>query len=239
MSICFRFAVRLVLGCLIGLSSLSVVAQQTDVPRFDVYGGYANFETPYLNLNQSGFHTQEGLNWNRWLAFGFDYSEGSGTNSLTPRVLTPALQQQLLGEIGLLELEGVIPAGYKLVVPTHAYSETFALGPQLTVRHYRAVTFFGHPSIGVIRQRVTPHPADPVATAIIAQLVPSGTKVDYEGFYGFGGGFDWNASHHLSVRTQDDFVYWKLFDGLLAQGTWTNRFSVGISYHFGRNILAR
>jgi hypothetical protein len=233
-----RLATRLLLPCLICFPALAAFAQQTDIPRFDLYGGFAGFETPYLNLAQRGFHTQVGYNWNRWSAVGFDYSEGGGNNSLTTRVLTPTLQQELGAEIQLLISEGVIPANYQLIVPTHAFSETFALGPQLTMRHYRPVTFFGHPSIGVIRQRVTPHPTDPVSTAIVAQLIPDGTKVDYEGFYGFGGGLDWNATSHLAVRAQDDFVYWKLFDGLLAQGTWTDRFSIGLSYHFGKNILA-
>ncbi|HTW47118.1 MAG TPA: hypothetical protein VMD92_04165 [Acidobacteriaceae bacterium] len=238
MSMSSRLATRLVLACLILFSTLAAFAQQTDIPRFDAAAGFADFETPWLNLNQKGFHTQEGFNWKPSIAVGFDFSEGTGTNSLTTRVLTPALQQELGAEIQLLISEGVIPANYQLVVPTHAFSETFALGPQLMIRHYKPVTFFVRPSIGTIRQRVTPHPTDPVSTAIIAQLVPSGTKVDWEGFYGFGGGFDWNAARHFSVRLQDDFVYWKLFDGLLAQGTWTNRFSAGVAYHFGKNILA-
>jgi hypothetical protein len=233
-----RLIARLMPACLISFSALAAFGQQTDIPRFDLYGGFAGFETPYLNLAQRGFHTQEGYNWKPWVAIGFDYSEGSGNNSLTPRVLTPALQQELGAEIQMLIAAGAIPPNYQLVVPTHAFSETFALGPQLMIRHYKPVTFFVRPSIGTIRQRVTPHPVDPVATAIIAQLVPAGTKVDYEGFYGFGGGFDWNFTHHLAVRAQDDLVYWKLFDGLLAQGTWTDRFAIGLSYHFGKNILA-
>ncbi len=224
--------------CLVIFAAASAPAQQTNVQRYDVYAGFADFETPWLNLNQRGFHTQEGYNWKPWVAVGFDYSEGTGNNSLTPRVLTPALQQELALEIGALKQEGAIPANYQLVVPTHAYSETFALGPQLMIRHYKPVTFFVRPSIGTIRQRVTPHPTDPVSTAIVAQLIPAGTKVDYEGFYGFGGGLDWNPTPHFSVRAQNDLVYWKLFDGLLAQGTWTNRFSVGVAYHFGGNILA-
>lgn len=238
MSTISRPIARLLLACLILFSAHAALAQQTEIPRFDVYGGFADFETPWLNLQQRGFHTQIGYNWNRFTAVGFDFSEGTGNNTLTTRVLTPALQQELAAEIGLLIQEGAIPAGYQLMVPTHAFSETFALGPQLTLRHYKPVTFFGHPSIGVIRQRVTPHPADPVATAIVAQLMPAGTKVDYEGFYGVGGGFDWNFTHRFSVRAQDDIVYWKLFDGLLAQGTWTNRFAVGLSCHFGRSIPA-
>lgn len=230
---------RAVLLFLLLLSALAALAQQTDIPRYDLYGGFADFETPWLNLNQRGFHTQEGFNWKPCIAVGFDFSEGTGNNSLTTRVLTPMLQQELAAEIAQLIAAGEIPANYQLVVPTHAFSETFALGPQLMIRHYKPVTFFVRPSIGTIRQRVTPHPTDPVSTAIVAQLIPAGTKVDWEGFYGFGGGFDWNATKHVSVRLQNDLVYWKLFDGLLAQGTWTNRFSVGVAYHFGKNIVGR
>lgn len=231
-----QWLTRAVLLFLLLASALAAFAQQAEIPRFDAYAGFADFETPWLNLNQRGFHTQEGYNWKPWVTLGFDYSEGSGTNQLTTRVLTPPLQQELAAEIGLLKQEGAIPASYQLVVPTHAFSETFAAGPQLEYRHWKRATLFVRPSIGAIRQRVTPHPTDPVATAIIAQLVPSGSKLDWEGFYGFGGGFDWNLGQHVAVRAQNDLVYWKLFDGLLAQGTWTNRFAVGLSYHFGKSI---
>jgi hypothetical protein len=100
------------------------------------------------------------------------------------------------------------------------------------------VTLFVRPSLGAIRQRVTPHPADPVQTAVVAQLVPSGSKLDWQGFYGFGGGLDWNATRHVGVRAQADLVYWRLFNDLLAQGTWTTRYAVGVAYHFGRDIQA-
>lgn len=132
---------------------------------------------------------------------------------------------------------GLLPPNYQLVVPLHAFSETFALGPQVEYRHFRPVTLFARPSLGAIRQRVTPHPTDPVATAVVAQLVPSGSKLDWQGFYGFGGGVDWNATPNLGARAQSDLVYWRLFDDLLAQGTWTTRFSIGVTYHWGRNIV--
>ncbi len=218
------------------LALFSAAAQQTDIRRYDAYAGFAGFETPWLNLAQRGFHLQAGENLRPWLAVGFDYSEGSGHNSLTARVLKPSLQQQLGAEIGALIQAGVIPRNYQLVVPTHAFSQTFAFGPQLEYRHYQPVTLFVRPSLGAIRQRVTPHPADPVATAIVAQLVPSGSKLDWQGFYGFGGGLDWNATSHFGIRAQTDVVYWRLFDDLLAQGTWTTRFATGVTYHFGRNI---
>jgi hypothetical protein len=234
-----QWLTRAILLFLLLVSALAALAQQTDIPRYDAYAGFADFETPWLSLNQRGFHAQEGFNWKPWAAVGFDYSEGTGDNSLTPHVLTPALQQELAAFLAAQAAGGAIPANYQLVVPTHAFSETFAMGPQLMIRHYTAVTLFARPSIGTIRQRVTPHPTDPVATAVVLELMPAGTKVDWEGFYGFGGGVDWNAKRQFSVRVQDDLVYWKLFDGLLAQGTWTNRFSVGLAYHFGANILGR
>jgi hypothetical protein len=229
---------RVFLACLIVSSTLTVLAQQTDVERFDVYAGFAGFETPELNLAQRGFHFQAGENLRKWLAVGFDYSEGSGHNALTPNLLLPSLQQELGLEIEQLIAEGVIPPNYKLVVPTDAFSQTFAFGPQVTYRHYKPVTFFIRPSLGAIRQRVTPHPTDPVSAAIVAQLVPAGYKVDWQGFYGFGGGLEWNATKHFGIRAQTDLVYWRLFNDLLANGTWTSRYTIGLAYHFGKNIAA-
>lgn len=215
---------------------LSALAQQTEVGRFDAYAGFAGFETPELNLAQRGFHLQAGDNLRTWLALGFDYSNGSGHNSLTANLLKPSLQAELGAEIEALILEGVIPPNYQLIVPTNAFSQTFALGPQLVYRHFKPVTLFVRPSLGAIRQRVTPRPTDPVATAIVTQLVPAGYKVDWQGFYGFGGGVDWNVDRHFSVRTQVDVVYWRLFNDLLANGTWTTRYAIGPAFHFGRNI---
>lgn len=211
-------------------------AQQTDVSRYDVYAGFAGFETPALKLGQHGFHTQFGANLKPWISLGFDYSEATGHNALTPNLLKASLQQQLAQEIGYLISIGAIPPNYKLVVPTDAFSQTFAAGPQLSYRHYKPITLFIRPSLGAIRQKVTPHPTDPVAQAIVAQLVPAGYKLDWQGFYGFGGGLDWNATRHFGVRAQTDIVYWRLFNDLLANGTWTTRYSIGLTYRFGRNI---
>ena len=238
MSVWFRFAFRLFLGLTVLCSSFSALAQQTDVERYDLYAGFAGFETPWLNLAQRGFHMQAGENVRSWLSVGFDYSEANGHNALTTKVLKPSLQQELAAEIEALIAEGAIPPNYQLIVPTDAFSQTFAFGPQLEYRHYKPLTLFVRPSLGAIRQRVTAHPADPVSTAIVTQLIPAGYKVDWQGFYGFGGGLDWNATRHFGVRAQSDLVYWRLFNDLLANGTWTTRYSIGVSYHFGRNIAA-
>jgi hypothetical protein len=232
----FQVTRRAILATTILFPALFAVAQQTDVKRFDIYTGFAGFDTPALSLTQQGFHLQVGQNLRTWLSAGFDYSEGTGDNSLTTNLLLPSLQQELGLEIAGLEAEGVIPPNYQLVVPTHAFSQTFALGPQLAYRHYKPVTLFIRPSLGAIRQRVTPHPTDPVSTAIVAQLVPAGYKTDWSGFYGFGGGVDWNATPRFGVRAQVDVVYWRLFNDLLANGTWTARYAFGPTFHFGKNI---
>lgn len=230
------FPIVFLASTLIFFLSIQGFAQQTDVKRFDVYTGFTGFETPELNLAERGFHLQTGVNLRTWLSAGFDYSVVTGHNSLTANLLKTSLQQELGLQIEQLIEEGVIPAGYQLIVPTDAFSQTFALGPELTYRRLKPITLFVRPSLGAIRQKVTPHPTDPVATAIVAELVPAGSKVDWTGFYGFGGGVDWNATGHIGLRMQTDLVYWRLFNDLLANGTWTVRYSVGPTFRFGRNI---
>ncbi|RXS93494.1 hypothetical protein ESZ00_18290 [Silvibacterium dinghuense] len=214
-----------------------VSAQQDDVRRYDLFAGFTGFETPELNLAERGFHMQSGVNLRGWLSAGFDYSVVTGHNALTPNLLKSSLQQELTLELEELAEEGLIPANYQLVVPTNAFSQTFAAGPQLELRHFSAVTLFLRPSLGAIRQRVTPRPQDAVSTLVVEQLVPAGYKIDWSGFYGVGGGFDWNATRHFAIRMQTDLVYWRLFDDLLAHGTWTVRYSVGPTFRFGRNIV--
>lgn len=43
-------------------TAVTALAQQTEIHRYDVYAGFAGFETPWLNLAQRGFHTQIGMN---------------------------------------------------------------------------------------------------------------------------------------------------------------------------------
>lgn len=212
-------------------------AQQTDVPQYSIFNGFSYFETPALNLAERGYHLQVGRNLRSWVALGFDYSIVTGHNSLTPDQLKPSLQQELQTEIQFLISVGLLPPGYQLVVPTDAFSQTFAGGPQFEYRRFEKATLFIRPSIGAIRQKVTPHPTDPFAVQVVDQLAPNGYKVDWQGFYGFGGGIDWKVTRNFGVRVQSDLVYWHLFDDLLKNGGWTVRFSVGPVFRFGRNIL--
>lgn len=211
--------------------------QQTTLKRYDVYAGFADLNSPALGLNQTGLHTQFGMNERRWYALGFDYSVSSGSTVLKPDLLPTSLQQQLAPIIEQYILAGVVPQTYQLTLPAHVMTQSFAAGPQFAYRHFSRVTLFVRPSVGAFRLAATPHPGDPIATVISQALVPSGHKVDWTGFYGFGGGDEILLTPHFGVRTQMDLVWNHPFNDILANGFWTVRYSVGLNVHAGRNIL--
>lgn len=228
--------VSLVLLFVILLSSQSVFSQQTYVSKYDAYVGYAYFNSPKIGLAEKGVHIQVGMNPRTWTSVGFDYSRATGDLVLKPDMLLDSLRTALGAQLAALAAAGRLPAGYTLQVPTASVTQTFAAGPQLSIRHWKPITIFLRPSLGVILETATPHPADPIATGIVAQLSPSGKKDDWVPFYGVGGGFDINLSQHFSVRIQADFVRDHLFDDLLKEARNTIRFSIGPSFHFGKNI---
>jgi hypothetical protein len=211
--------------------------QQDYVGRFDLYNGFTWFDSPSANLEERGYHLQAGMNARTWLALGFDYSVVTGTLTLVPSLLKPSLQTQIAAQLGALEAAGLIPPNYQLAVRTASTTQTFAAGPQFEYRHFKRVTLFIRPSIGAIYESATPHPSDPVSSAIVANLAPSGKKTDWEGFYGFGGGADVNLSKYFSVRLQADFVHNSLFSDILKSSRNTVRLSIGPDFHFGRNIV--
>jgi hypothetical protein len=217
-------------------ASLPAFGQQAYVSRFDMFTGYTYLDSPAVGLGENGFQFQAGVRANTWLSLGFDYSISAGTLTLTPNLLLPSLQQELGAELGQLAAAGEIPAGYTLKVPAHSRTQTFAAGPQFNYRHFSKVTLFIRPSAGAIHEYATPQPEDPIATAIAAQLAPSGHKVDTVVFYGFGGGVDFNFSKHVGLRMQADFVHDHLFSDLLQNGRNTVRMSIGPCFNFGSNI---
>jgi hypothetical protein len=218
------------------LAASPVAAQQTYVSQFDVFAGYAFLNSPHISLFENGFQAQFGYRPKPWYSLGFDYSRSTGDLVLTPTLLPTALQQQLGAELAQMVAAHLIPASYALAVSTHSTSQTFAVGPQLAYRHFSHLTLFIRPSLGAIHEVAVPHPADPIATAVAAQLAPTGKKTDWTGFYGFGGGFDILFSKHVGIRTQADLVYDHLFNDLLADGRWTVRFSIGPCFNFGKNV---
>lgn len=226
-----------VLAFLFLLIPSQLFAQQEYVGRFDLYNGFNWFDSPSAKLQERGYHLQAGVNARTWLAIGFDYSVVQGNLTLTPNLLKSGLQAQIGGQLAALESAGLIPAGYQVAVTTASTTETFAAGPQWEYRHFRHVTFFLRPSIGAIYESATPHPADPIATAIVKQLAPSGKKTDWEPFYGFGGGTELNVWRYASVRLQADYVHNNLFGDILKDPRNTVRLSVGPAFHFGRNVV--
>lgn len=211
-------------------------AQQTYIGRYDVYVGFADIDSRALGLNEQGFHVQVGINPRRWLSFGGDFSAASGSEMLTTDLLPAALQTQInAAQAGYIAL-GLLPANYHLAVPTDATTQTFAMGPQLAYRHFSKATLFLRPSLGALRERAVPHPADAFQKVIVAELAPAGFKRDWTGFYGIGGGTDIVVTQHFGLRAQLDLVYNHPFNDILANGRWTFRYSVGPSFHFGRNV---
>lgn len=211
--------------------------QQTDVPRFDVYGGYAFLNSPHIGLFENGFAAQVGFRPKKWYSIGFDYTFAQGNLVLTPDMLPDALHTQLATQLGLAAKAGLIPANYVLTVPAHSVTQSFAVGPQLAYRGMTHATLFLRPVFaGAMREVATPHPTDPIALSVANELAPSGRKTDIAPFVGFGGGFDIIISRTVSFRTQADLVYDHLFNDLLKDGRFTVRFSVGPAFNFGKNI---
>jgi hypothetical protein len=220
------------------LTLASVVSgQQIYVTRFDAFAGYTYLNSPKVGLAEKGFQTQFGVRPWTFMSIGFDYAVVSGDLTLTPDLLLPSVQQSLGAQLGQLVAAGRIPATYKLIVPASSVTQTFAGGPQVAFRHWKPITIFVRPSCGIIKETATPHAGDPIATAIVAQLAPTGEKRNNTLFYGVGGGIDLNFSRHVALRIQGDFVRDHLFDDLLKDSRNTLRFSIGPAFNFGRNIV--
>ena len=212
-----RGTMILTLGILLFLS-FPLSGQQSYVTRYDFYAGYAFLNSPKIGLFENGFQTQFGYRPKTWLSLGFDYSHTAGDLTITPSLLPTALQQQLGAQLAGLVAAGVIPPTYALTVPAHSVTNSLAIGPQFSYRHFSKVTLFIRPSIGAIREAATPTPTDPIAAGVVAQLAPTGHKTDWQGFYGIGGGIDILFSKHVGLRTQADYVYDHLFNDLLRDG---------------------
>jgi hypothetical protein len=226
------------LAALALLSAACVTAQQSYVGRWDLFGGFTDIERPSINLSEQGFNLQAAIRPKTWLTIGFDYSIASGRNTLETGMLIPSLATRIAQELQALEAAGLVPPGYDLRVPTNLRTQTFQFGPDIPFRHFSAVTFFVHPNLGAIQAVATPRPTDPIAAGIVSQLTPSGRTTDWTYFYGFGGGFEFNATRHVALRFQADFAHDHIFDDILKSAN-TVRFSVGPALQWGKNVAGR
>jgi hypothetical protein len=209
------------------LLSLSAVAQQEYVSRYDAFASFSYLTSPKLNLVERGFDGSFGVNLNRWLTLGGDYSIFTGHSDIFARDLTPALQLQLAAEV---------PPGVVVSLPFDSTTYTFAVGPQFSLRKLKWITLFARPGLGGLHETATLKPNTPLTALLVAQLVPGGKKTDLELFYGAGGGFEINASKHLGLQATFDWVHVTLFDGFLNGGRNSLRISVGPTFRFGRNV---
>jgi hypothetical protein len=229
------------IGLLLVLAMLpasDALAQQSYVGRWDVYGGFTRIMQPSINLAEPGFNLQVGMRAKTWLTLGFDYSIATGQNVLDPGMLIPSLQKQLGAQLGQLAAVGMLPANYALAVPINTKTQSFQIGPDFPIRHFESVTFFVRPNLGAMQIVATPRPTDAITTAIVSQLAPAGKKTDWTYFYGFGGGFEYNVTHHFALRFAVDFAHDQLFNDLLREGN-TVRFSVGPAFQWGKNVAGR
>lgn len=243
---------RYLLCTLILFVSLAAVAQDY-VGRYDFFSGYSYMNSPDLSLTQHGYNLQGGLNLNRWLALGADYSWFDGNAKLNSSELDSTLQQQLHstltpGQPGFSTLPPATQAalgafyqanpGYTLSVPFDSRTWTFAAGPQINIRKFKTVTLWIHPDLGVIHESATlkPPATDLPVQIAVAGIAPTKKKSDDVVFYGVGGGFDLNFSKHVSLKTSVDYVHCFLFENLLAQSRNSVRISVGPIFHFGGNV---
>jgi hypothetical protein len=156
--------------------SISALGQQDYVPRYDAFTGFSYLASPKMNLAQRGYNQEFGINVNRWLALGGDYSVFDGHSSLAPSELATTIQAQLS--------HLTLPPGYVLSVPFEAKTSTYSAGPQFNIRRFKPVTIFVRPALGILHERVRAKPSDAIQTAVVAALVPGGTKSDTTVFYG-------------------------------------------------------
>jgi hypothetical protein len=211
--------------------------QQDYVTRFDAFAGYALLASPSIGLRENGVAAQAGFRPNTWLSMGLDYTYAQGDLTITPGLLTKSLQQRLGAELAQLAAAGQLPPGYQLRVPAFSRTQTATAGAELVFRHFTHATLFLRPVFaGAIYETANLRPTDPIAAAIVAQIAHSGTASDVTWFIGAGGGIDILFGRHLAIRNQVDVVWDHLFNGLLANGRWEIRYSVGPAINFGRNI---
>jgi len=228
---------RKALVVILSLCAGPAFSQQTYVTRYDFSAGYTFLNSSHLGLFENGFNLQVAVRPSTWYEVGFDYTNTRGDTTLTAGLLPVALRRELPDLLAQLAAEGLVPPGFVLAVPTHSFTQTFAMGPVLTFRHFQHVTFFVRPSLGAARETATPKPRDPVTAAVVQFLVPARKKTDWTGFYGFGGGVDFILSRRFAIRLQSDVVYDHLFNDILKDGRWTVRFSVGPTVFCDPNIV--
>lgn len=214
-------------ACLLAVLVVSTLAfgQENYVNRYDVFTGFSYLQTSTLNLNQRGFNGSAGVNVNRWLGLGGDFSVFTGSTGLS--VLDTKLAPLFTPFVPARVLAGV-------TVPIDTTTYTFAAGPQLNLRKVQKVTFFVRPGLGVFHESVGVNLTvlGPLASLLASVPGLSSKMSDTSFFYGGGGGLDINASRHVGLRLSADFVRAHLFSSLLPVQN-NLRLSIGPTWKWG------
>src|SRR5258707_10387970 len=120
--------------------------QQEYVSRYDAFAGYTFLDSPHVGLFENGFQFQAGVRPKTWYSLGFDYSISSGDLTLTPNLLTNALQQQLALQLQQLATAGLLPSGVPPSVPAPFSPPNFFSGPHPPPRPLFSIKLFFPPS---------------------------------------------------------------------------------------------
>ena len=191
-------------------------------------------------MQQRGFNTQIGFNVRRWLALGFDYSIQEGHASLVTADLKPQYQADLNNLVATYGPAFGLPSTTSSRRHSAQPPRRLPPGPS-SYRHFKKFTLFVHPSIGAMHEDIDLHSHDlftkmVVIPALVPTLVSTLTPDDTTYFYGFGGGADFNATKHVHLRADVEFVHVYLFSGILKDSRNSVRLSVGPTFNFGKNV---
>src|SRR5260370_8698161 len=105
--------------------------QQEYVSRYDAFAGYTFLDSPHVGLFENGFQFQAGVRPKTWYSLGFDYSISSGDLTLTPNLLTNALQQQLALQLQQLATAAFFPPRVPPVAPSPSITHPLSPPPHL------------------------------------------------------------------------------------------------------------
>lgn len=211
-------------------------AEPPYVGRFLIYTGFMFLDSPKISLFEPGIHIQAGMRWSRHISVGFDYSRGTGDTLIGLNQATPALQSQFGPLVQEFIAAGLLPANYVAALPFGSVTQTFTAGPEFPYRRFKRFTPYIRPSVGIINEIATAHPADHITQLVVNSIAPSGKEEEWTAFYGFGGGVAINISKHFSLVVQADLVHDHLFPDLLKDGRNTVRFSIGPGFQFGSDV---
>lgn len=209
------------------------------VGKFLVYTGYMYLDSPKISLAEPGIHVQAGMRWSRHISLGLDYSRGTGSTLIGLNQATTALQSEFNPLLASFKAAGIVPQNYVAALPFGSVTQTFTVGPEFPYRRFKRFTPYIRPSVGIINEVATGHPADRLTSIVVQSIAPSGKEEEYTAFYGFGGGVAFNVTRHFSLVVQGDFVHDHLFPDLLRSGRNTIRVSIGPGFQFGKNVTKK